>query len=209
MKTRKFFVLLAIFAASTLFFQSCKQLKNIADTFTNMQNLKFKLGKVGSFRLAGIDISNKNSISDITTMDILKITQAYKTKKLPAEFILNVDAMNPNNGKNQTKRSDAVITGLDWNLYIDDVKTISGGLASPVSVPGSGETVQIPLSVSLDLYEFFGKNGYDKVVNLAMAIGGAGNNSARLKLDAQPSVRIGNIPLSYPGRITIVNTEFR
>ena len=213
MLKNKLILISAAFALGLLIFSGCSALKQIASSIENAQRLKFKLGAVNNFRLAGINISNKSSIKDVSVSDAFKLTNAFATKKFPADFILNVDAMNPNsntaNSGSTNTNSTAKLTGFEWRLLIDDIPTIYGNIAEPVTIPGNGQTVAIPLSVSLDLYEFFGSQGYDRIANLAMAIGGVNGSSSRIKLDAKPTVTIGTFPITYPGRITIVNTEFR
>lgn len=177
----------------------CSVLKQISQTIDNMKRLEFKLGNVSNFSLAGVSLVGKTKVSDLSISDALKLTNAFASKRLPAEFILDVDARNPNDGTAQNSNSSASITNFEWRLIIDDTPTITGNIASPVTVPGKGQTTVIPLSVQVDLFEFFGNQGYDKLINLATAIGGAGN-SARLKLDAKPTVKIGSIPITYPGR---------
>lgn len=187
----------------------CNQLKQLANAIENAKRLQFQLGAVNGFRIAGVDISNKNSLSDLSAGDMLSLGAAISRKSLPAEFILNVNIKNPNDGKGGTNASAVSLTAFEWRLLIDDVPTISGNIASPVSVPSSGNSTVMPLSVSMDFYQFFGNNGVDKVKNLILAVGGSKNNSARLKLDALPTIKVGSIPISYPNRITIINTEFR
>jgi len=205
---RKASFVVAAFTFIILIFQGCSTLKRISENLDNMQRLEFKLGAVDNFNLAGVNISNKWNVSDISVADGLRLTSAFTAKRLPAEFILYVDARNPNDGTGGSSNSTASLTKFEWRLLIDDVPTVSGNIASPISIPGKGQTTVIPLSIKVDLFEFFGNQGYDRIINLATAIGGTGNSS-RLKLDAKPSVQIGRIPINYPGRITIVSHEFR
>lgn len=206
MKNIKIFVLLI---STLILIASCSALKQFTETIENLKRLQFKISSVSNFRLMGIDLSNKRKVSDFSVSDALKLTNAFASRKFNSEFILNIDARNPNDGS-QTKSSNttASITNFDWRLLIDDTPTVSGNIASPVTVPGKGQTVVIPLSVNVDLYEFFGNAGYDRLINLALAIAGEGGTS-RLKLDAKPTVKIGGFPITYPGRITIVDYEFR
>ena len=62
------------------------------------------------------------------------------------------------------------------------METISGDIGSPVSVPGTGEVTNIPLTMNLDLIEFFGNKGLDNLVNLALALGGQEGSSSKLTL---------------------------
>ncbi|MBI5325461.1 MAG: hypothetical protein HZB41_09365 [Ignavibacteriae bacterium] len=210
MKKFYFFMASALALIAIIIIQSCGTIRQISQTLADLQRLKFKLENVNGFKVAGIDVNNKKSVNDFSMMDGLKLTQAFATKKFPAEFVLNVAAQNPNDGKAAgSKQANATITDFDWNLYIDDVKTIHGNIANDVSVPGSGQSTIIPLAMGLDLYEFFGRQGYDKVINLALNVGGVGGSPTRLKLDAKPTVSTPLGPISYPGRLTIVDKEFR
>lgn len=190
-------------------FHSCNVIKDVSNALTNISRLQFKLENVTNFKLAGIDISNKNSISDISAMDALKLTNAFATRSFPADFVLNIGALNPNDGTKGTRSTDATITSLDYRLLIDDVPTITGDISSPITIPGTGSSITIPLRMSLDLYSFFADKGYENIVNLAMAIGGVNGSAARLKLDVKPTVRTTLGPISYPSRITVIDKEWR
>ena len=209
MKLLKLTILLSSVAAVLIIIQSCSQIQRITQQLENLKRLQFKLDNVSGFRLAGIDISNKRSINDVSLMDGLKLTQAFATKSFPADFILNVAAKNPNDGKGGSQQTMATLKSLDWTMYIDDVRTIDGNINHSIDIPGTGQTSNIPLGVSLDLYKFLGSQGYNKVINLAMNLGGVGGSPSRLKLDAQPTVETPMGPITYPGRITIVDKEFR
>ena len=204
-------ITILISIVSIIVIQSCSTIKQISQTLADLKRLQFKLESVNGFKVAGIGITNKKSLNDFSLTDGLKLTQAFATKKFPAEFVLNVAAKNPNDGKagGGTRQANATINHLDWNLYIDDVKTINGDISAPVEVPGTGQSTIIPLAMGLDLYEFFGRQGYDKVINLALNLGGIGGSPTRLKLDAHPTVTTPLGPISYPGRLTIVDKEFR
>jgi len=209
MKKFYFLIASAIILITVIIIQSCGTIKQISQTLADLKRLQFKLENVNGFKVAGINVTNKKSINDFSMMDGLKLTQAFATKKFPAEFVLNVAAKNPNDGKSSPRQTNATLTSLDWDMYIDDVKTINGNIASPVEIPGTGQSTIIPLAMGLDLYDFFGRQGYDKVINLALNIGGVGGSPSRLKLDAQPTVTTPLGPISYPGRLTIIDKEFR
>lgn len=189
--------------------QSCNALKDITNALADIGRLTFKLDNVSNMTLSGISISNKRSFSDISTSDVFKLTSSFATKKFPANFTLNVLASNPNNGTAGKKSTNAIIQSLDYRLILDDVSTITGDIGNEITVPGSGQATMIPLSMGLDLYKFFGDKGYESIVNLALAIGGVGSTPAKIKLDIKPTVRTAIGPMTYPGRITVVNEEWR
>lgn len=199
-----------LFGLLILFLFSCAQIKEITNTLQNAQRLQFKLESVNGFRLAGIGLSDKSSLSSFSLTDGLRLTEAFSKNSFPADFTLNVSVKNPNDGSKGTNKATAVISSLDWNLYVDDVLTVSGIINQPIEVPGSGQGTIIPLQVSLDLYKFFKDKGYDQIINLALALGGVNKSPARLKLDIKPTVNLKPFgSIAYPGRITVVDKEWR
>ena len=179
------------------------------DAFVNLQRLQFKLGAVNNFNLAGIKIGSIRTISDFSFVDGAKLLGAFTSGKFPASFTLNVLAKNPNDGTGGTKNTSAVLKSLAWRLFLDDKETINGNISRNIEIPGVGQATTIPVDISLDLYKFFKDQGYDHVVNLALALGGVSGSSSRIKLKATPTVDTFLGPIKYPGEITIVDTEFR
>jgi len=199
---------LATAAVALLFAVGCAQVRDITNALTNISRLQFKLANVSGFRLAGVDLSKVSEPSRLSIGDALSLTNAFARKSFPAEFVLNVDAKNPNTGSNGTRQTAMTLNDLDWRLLIDDKQTINGGLASPVSVPGTGQSVTIPLRMGLDMYSFFADKGYDGILSLALALGGVNGSAARVKLDAMPSVGTPFGAITYPGRIVIMDKSF-
>lgn len=208
MKNMKTIQVLLLLTVSVFIFNSCSSLKQITQSLTNLERLQFKLDDVDNFRLSGISINNKKSVSDFSITDGLSLANNYRQKKLPAEFIINVAAKNPNDGSGKSTATTATLTALDWKLYIDDKETIAGNIDKPIEIPGTGQSTIIPLKISLDLYKFFGEKGYDDLIQLAMAIGGVNGSASRLKIDARPTVSTPLGPISYPGRINIIDKQF-
>lgn len=198
-----------IIISSALIFIACDVVKDFSKTLSNLQRLEFKLGQISNFKLSGIGISNKSKVSDFSIRDAAKLTGAFTQKKLPANFTLGLLAKNPNDGTGGYPSTKAQITYIDWNLYLDDVKTINGNVNRNISVPGTGQSINIPLNMSLDLFDFFGNKGYERVLNLALSLGGVKGSSSNVKLDIQPTVNTSLGPIKYPGRITVVDTQWK
>ena len=181
---------------------------SVYQTITNLSRLQFKLGNVNNFAIGGVNISNKSKFQDFSAIEIINLTSTLTSGNFPVSFVLNVNAKNPNDGTGGYKRTDATLQSFAWKLKIDDKQTISGDIGSPFTVPGTGEAVTIPLTMQMDLLDFFQNNGLESLINLALALGGQQGSSSRLTLLAKPTVStpIGNI--SYPGELTIVDTKF-
>lgn len=199
----------AALLAVVLLLQGCAALTDIAGALANLQRLRFKLGGVYGFSLAGIPLAGKAGLTDFSIEDGARLLKAVNSRKLPAEFILDVLAVNPNDGTGGTTKTTATLSGLESRLLIDGQPTVYGDIAAPVEIPGTGQAATVSLRLSLDLYEFFGSRGYDKLIELALAVGGRQGNASRLSLDALPRVSTPFGEIRYPGRITIIDKEFR
>jgi hypothetical protein len=202
-------ITIGILILSLLFLQGCATLSELARTLTSLKNLQFRLQGIGDFSLAGIRINQKSQLKDFSIADGIQLLAAFSGKRLPARFLLNVEARNPNDGSNGTTRTLSTLTRFDWRLLIDDQPTISGGIDRALEIPGSGQSTIIPLRLELDLLEFFGNHGYEDLLNLALALGGKNGDISRVALDAQPSVSTPLGDITYPEHITIISKEFR
>ncbi len=204
-KYNKFFIVL--FFCSFAFIQfGCT---SVMDALTNLQRLQFKLGRVTNLSLAGINLSNISSISSLNLVDAANLVASFARGQLPASFTLNVLAKNPNDGTGGTKNASAILQSLAWRLLIDNKETVKGNIPSQITIPGVGQETTIPIGMSLDLLQFFQNQGYENLINLALAIGGRSGSSARLTLMATPTVNTVLGPITYPGEISIVDREFR
>jgi hypothetical protein len=179
------------------------------DAFTNLQRLQFKLGSVNNFTLSGVNISKIGNKFDFSISDGAKLVNSFTRGEFPASFTLNVLAKNPNDGTGGTKKTTAILKSLAWRLLIDDKETINGNIPNSIEIPGVGQETTIPIFMSLDLIKFFKDQGYENVLNLALAIGGVSGSAARLKLMATPTVDTILGPITYPGELTIIDKEFR
>lgn len=181
---------------------------SVYESFTNLSRLQFKVGAVDGFQINGVSISNKSKLSDFNPMDLLSLSSAFAQGSLPASFVLNVDAKNPNDGTGGYKKSDATLQNFKWRLFLDDKETISGDIDQPVAIPGTGDVTTIPIRINLDLIKFFKDRGYESIINLALALGGNQGSSSKITLFATPTVSspFGNI--TYPGELKLVDTQF-
>lgn len=181
---------------------------SVYETFVNISRLKFKLDDVNNFTLSGIDLSNKRRIQDFTALEALKISSDFASGKLPVSFILTVEAKNPNDGTGGYKSTNATIKSFPWRLFVDDKETISGNIDSPITVPGTGEAIDIPFSIGMDLIPFFKDRGYESIINLALNIGGYSNGTSKIALFVQPTVSTSFGDMRYPEEIKVVDFQY-
>ena len=203
---RRFCIAFLFAAIFSLLSVSCSAVREFGNALTNLQRCEFKLEGVTDFTLAGIPLTGKTSFS---MADGLKLLPAFQQKQFPASFVVNVAALNPNDGTGGAPKSAATLTSFAWTLLIDSTVTINGNIADPITIPGTGQQVTIPLQMNLDLYQFFRDKGYQSLLNLALTLGGAHQSASRIALRARPTVRTDFGDIRYPGEITIIDKEFR
>lgn len=198
---KKILIILSIFLVTL---SSCSVIKQM----TNISRLKFRLYNVSDFTINGINISNKASARDFNVFDSAQLLNSIAKGTLPVSFNLNIEALNPNDGSGYP-RQDLDIVDFKWRLLIDDVETLTGNIARPISIPGQGETTVFPITIQLDLLKFFSERGFDNIINLALAIGGKNQNLSRIVLKATPTVQTPFGKITYPGELDIIDKEFR
>ncbi len=181
---------------------------SVYNALVNISKLKFKLASVNNFQVGSIALENKSSLKDFNALDIINLTAAAASGSLPVSFTLNVEAKNPNESAGNTQATDVSLKSFPWKLVIDGKETISGNISEPVVVPGGGGTSNIPLQLNLNLIEFFGNEGFENIVNLALKLGGKGGSTANLELIAEPVLGTPIGDITYPGPLTIIDKEF-
>jgi len=206
---RKRIVCILVLSLGLLTFHGCAALEQLGGALLNLKRLQFKLAGVDNFSIAGLTLSHFASLSDFSAAEGIKLLAAFQNRRIPAEFILDIQALNPNDGSGGSPKTVSTLTSLECRLLIDDKPTVSGNIENPIEIPGTGQASSIPIRMSIDLFEFFGNKGYQDVIGLALAIGGLNKDTSRLSLDAQPRVSTPYGEITYPGRILIVDKEFR
>ncbi len=170
---------------------SCTTLQEIA----NLRNVDFDIDRVSDTNLAGVDVQRIRSYDDLRGGDVARLAAALAQGRAPLSFTLHVGAENPA-GNSVAAR----LVQLDWTLFLDDTETISG-VFNDERVIAPGASVDIPLTMELDLVQFFGRNVQD-IVELAAAVSGQGTKEIALR--ARPTVTTPIGPITYPSEITIV-----
>ncbi len=179
--------------AIALLMSGCQTLQEVA----NLRNVDFNLDRVSDVRLAGVSLAEVRSVNDIGVTDMLRIGAAYSDGVLPLQFTTVVEARNPSEN-----RENARLTEMDWRLFLNDRETIAGRFDREVVIP-PGEPTDIPISMELDLIEFFDGSRRD-IIDLALALAGD-SESTNIKLRARPTIQTSFGRMRYPNEILIVN----
>ena len=180
--------LLAVLAA----IPGCTTLQQIA----NLRNVDFELDRLSNGLVAGVDIDRLRDGRQLGASDLLRLGNAARTGEIPLSFVLHVGAENP--AENNVA---AQLVSLDWTLFLDDTQTISGVYNDDRQIPAGG-SVDLPISMELDLARFFGNNVQD-IAALVGNIAGVESRRQTIRLDARPSIDTQFGPIQYPGVISI------
>jgi len=188
-----------IILSLVVFLSSCDVLKEVSSMY-NFVKCDFRLNNVTNVRLAGVDVQKVQKRSELSIMDIAKLTRAYATNQFPLDLTLNVEVRNPNKEK-------AVMNGMEWILLIDDIEMTRGKLDRRIEVLPNNQSTIMPLTLSVDLQKVLTGKSSDALINFGLNLAGAGNKPTRVALKAKPSIVVGNMTFPYPDYITI-RTEF-
>lgn len=180
-------------------FSSCDVMQQVSQ-MNNLTKCDFRLESVQQLNLAGINVQNVKSVSDLTMFDAAKLASAISTQQFPLDFTLNIEAKNPNSAA-------AGMSKIDWILLIDDMEMTRGILDQQVTIPANNGTTVIPMQMHIDLKKALSGKSADAVINFGMNLAGAGNKPTRFTLQMKPTITVGGFPISYPGYLN-VKTEF-
>jgi len=168
---------------------------SIIQSANSLKSCKFAMKNVTDVSVAGINISSKSSYKDFTAADLLKLGSAYLTKSFPLTFSVNVNVTNPN-------ATTAKLAGLEYILYIDDVKMTAGSMSESLSV-AQNQTVVMPLSFTIDLLEILKGQNKDKIFSFGCGLATGNPDVSRVKVSFKPSFNVGGSVMKWPTYITI------
>lgn len=165
---------------------------------SELSKLKFTLDRVSSVRVAGIDIMNITDARELNVYQISRITLAASRETLPLDLTLHLKSENP-----MINQVAATITRMDWTLVLDGRDTISGTLEEDITLP-AGVAQEIPLRLSLNLFEFFNDKNAMDLLDLALAFAGEGGAIPKgIALKVRPTINTIIGPLTYSSPILI------
>jgi hypothetical protein len=173
---------------------SCAVLQQTSEMKT-FGRCEFRIDSARNMKLAGVNIQEKTSISDISLMDMTKIGSALAGGSLPLVFDLHIGVKNPNT-------SLAAMNKLDWILIIDNVEMTRGVLTQRIEIPANAVS-SFPVAMNFDLMKSLSGKSGEALINFALNMAGTGVRPTRIKLKAKPTIIFGDTPVEYPGYITI------
>lgn len=187
---------LAITATATLLLSGCASLQQGID----LSAVKFRLERVSNVHVAGINISNTRSVEELNMFQVARATLAVSRKRLPLDLTLHLQSENP-----MANRVAARIVRMEWTLILDGRETISGVMERPVTI-AAGESREIPLRISLNMFEFFDEKSAADLLDLALAFAGEGGGIPHgVAIKVRPTIDTPFGPIRY-GRALLIES---
>lgn len=181
---------------------------SVYQTISNISRLKYKIHSATDYKILGISISDKKSLKDFNSLELLKLTAGFINGNLPVNFELNIEAKNPNDGSGGFPKTDLSIVSFPWRLFLNEKEIVKGNIAQPVLVPGKGDSVIIPIQVEFDLAKSFKDKTIDDILLVALQIGGVHGSTSNLKIMVKPVLGTPFGKLEYPDEIKIADKTF-
>jgi len=188
---------MAVLAASAVVMTTgCATLQQIAA----LRDVDFAVDRLSDVRLAGVDLGRVTSYSQLSIADAGRLAAAVSQRTLPMDFRLHLTALNPADNS-----VDARLVRMDWTLLLQDRETLSGVFAEETLLRRGGPT-DVPITISVDLMDFFQGNAQDPF-NLARSLTGQGGPPTQVTVRATPTVDTALGRIRYPSPITIVSRQ--
>lgn len=199
---KKYRILIVVLLAFV--FAQCSVYK----TLVNLSRVQFRLAGVENVYVEGIAVKNRTKISDFSPLEILTLTRAIGKGSMNVTLVLNLDALNPNNGKGGYPATNARISSMPYRLVVDGKDFVTGNILKPFDVPGTGEKVTVPIAINMDVLKVIKEKGYEGALNVVLRIAGIGKGSANVALYARPVMGTAFGDISYPNEIKIISEQF-
>jgi len=171
---------------------SCNFLKEMS----TLGKCEFRLTTLVDPEIAGVDVSQIRSFTDMSLVDMGIISASFLKGTLPLSFTLNVEVRNPNPAM-------AALNRLEYLAFIDDVEVASGQLDRRIEIPANGVVTTIPLRLNTDLINIMKKESRQALVNFGLNLADAGNRPTRVSIKVKPTILVGAMEINYPGYFTV------
>jgi hypothetical protein len=182
---------IAALALLMVLLPSCAALESVLA----LSQVRFSLDGVRQVQLAGVELDRIRSYSDLSLNDALRVGSAVSQGTVPLAMTLDLSGSNPDDNP------EARLVALDWVLFLRDRETISGLMEREVRF-APGAATSFPLTLSLDLLEFFQGSARD-LVEVAVALASQDGSPAGVRLEVIPTVDTRLGPIRYPGPLVL------
>lgn len=193
---KKRFIRFFAIAAVCTSLVACDLLSSTLDqaaSLANLANCEYNLKNVSNLQIAGVNVKSLSN-GNITANDVLKLTSALVSKKVPMDMNVNIDIKNP------TERN-AALTAMDWILDINNSQFAQGNSSKNYTVTKK-TTTTVPLGVNTDLYSMFSKDGINSLKTFVGSFKNDGTSS-KVGLRIKPSLNVGSYVVPMPNYIKV------
>ena len=173
---------------------SCNLLTQVAQ-MANFANCKFDFKNISNIQMLGIDLSKGMTKENLNVSQLLSLTNAVMSRKLPVTFNINLNVENPNS-------IAASMAKMDYIVSLNGKQVASTTLNQSINVPANSSNV-VSIPITTDLFQLFSGESADAIFNLAFNLAGANSDPVNLGLKVKPYVTINNLQLAYPDYITL------
>lgn len=173
---------------------SCNLLTQVAQ-MANFANCTFNFKNISDIQMLGIDLSKGMTKENLNVSQLLSLTNAVMSKRLPVTFNINLNVDNPN--------SIAASMGkMDYIVSLNGKEVVSTTLNKSINVPANSSNI-VTIPITTDLFQLFSGESADAIINLAFKLAGANSDPVNLGLKVKPYITINNSQLAYPNYTTL------
>ncbi|MCR4681461.1 MAG: hypothetical protein K5636_07635 [Bacteroidales bacterium] len=160
--------------------------------FANLRHCTFEMGKITDIKWADINLSNVNSVADLSVTNMTKALTALKNKDFVVSCTVNVKT------KNATDRLARLI-GYDYELFLEDKLVATGSSKDTEYVINPHTTTTIPVPVNIDLVNVIKKKEIGDIINCIRNLNDKGtgkDSNVKVKFTPYASTGKKTVPLA-------------
>lgn len=160
--------------------------------FANLFNCKFDMADISNITWAGINLSNVNSVKDLSMDNLKKAGKSLKEGDFKVSCSVNVNA------KNETKRI-AKLIGYDYQVLLDGMHLANGSSKSSTYTIQPNSTLKIPVPVSVDIKNIVKRGEIDNIINFVRNLKDCGNGTeSKVQVKFTPYMNVGKESKKMP-----------
>lgn len=178
-----------LFVCALIVLCSCKQVRQMK----SFSKCDFRLDRITDIELAGVNLSNVQSVEHLNFRQLTTISSAFLNDALDLNLIAHIEARNPN-------EKPASMNQFDWILEVNDKDVAKGSVEQTTTVMG-GETEMITIPLSQNLSELF--DSKQEMLDFALNITNNDGLPSNVAIRIRPSVSVAGKSIRYPGYITV------
>lgn len=161
------------------------------DQIAALAKFDYSVQSMEDVRFAGKGIESFISNGGVKTSALPGLAVAMLSKDLPLEARVNMQVKNPT-------AINAAINSFKYLIEIQGKPLFEGTVNENIRLK-TGESMVVPLTFKVNLFETAKEKGLDKMLSDAFTREGEGF----LVLKIKPSMKIGSTNIFYPGYITV------